>query len=266
MQIDLATLAGLVFGISIVSIAIASGSDFSIFLNWPGFLIVMGGTFAATMIKFPISGVFVSMPVGFKAAFSNEREQASDIVDLAAKIVKHARKNGLISLQNAKVSNLFLRKGLQLCADGKDEEFIRKVLTEHMAQEIRREKDGALVFHAIGESAPAFGMFGTLVGLVQMLSNMSDPTTIGPAMAVAMLTTLYGVLIAQLIAFPISEKLKRKVGYNQNLRELVLESVIQIQKLENPTTLRDVLAPYLPSEAKGERRQETGDRRKSANA
>ena len=114
MKIDLATLAGLVVGIAVVSIAIASGSNFSIFINLPGFMIVVGGTFAATMIKFPITGVFVAMPVGLKAAFSNDKEQASDIVDLAVKIVKSARKKGLVSLQNAKVSNQFLKKGLQL--------------------------------------------------------------------------------------------------------------------------------------------------------
>jgi len=260
MKIDLATLAGLVVGIAVVSIAIASGSNFSIFINLPGFMIVVGGTFAATMIKFPITGVFVAMPVGLKAAFSNDKEQASDIVELAVKIVKSARKKGLVSLQNAKVNNQFLKKGLQLCADGKDENFIRKVLTEQMAQEIKKEQVGGLIFHAIGESAPAFGMFGTLVGLIQMLSNMSEPSTIGPAMAVALLTTLYGVLISQLIAFPIAEKLARKASGGQNLRALILESVVQIQQLQNPTTLRDVLAPFLPgSEGRGERRQKARD-------
>ena len=120
------------------------------------------------------------------------------------------------------------------------------MLTEEITQEIRREEVGANVFRSIGDSAPAFGMFGTLVGLIQMLADMTNPTTIGPAMAVAMLTTLYGVLIAQLIAYPISEKLLSKISRQQELRELLLECIIQIQGLQNPTTLFDILEPYLP--------------------
>ena len=207
---DIATLLGLVFGITVVSLAILTGSDFTIFLNMPGALIVVGGTFAATMIKFPLSGVFISMPVGLKAAFMNDREKPRDYITLSVKLVKKARKKGLISLEKEKIRNPFFRKGIQLCADGRDLDYIRKILTQEMAQSIQREEVGARVFLAIGEAAPAFGMFGTLVGLVQMLSNMKDPTTIGPAMAVALLTTLYGVLVANLIALPIADKLEDK--------------------------------------------------------
>ena len=128
----------------------------------------------------------------------------------------------------------------------KDGEFIRKVLVEEIQQEIRREEVGANVFKAIGDSAPAFGMFGTLVGLIQMLSNMTDPSTIGPAMAVAMLTTLYGVLLSQLLAYPISEKLTMKIDRQTALSELILECIVQIQQLQNPTALKDILEPYLP--------------------
>jgi chemotaxis protein MotA len=247
MKIDLGTLSGLFFGITIVTLAIASGSDFSIFINIPGFAIVVGGTFAATMVKFPISGVFVSMPIGLKAAFSNDNERSADLINTTIRLVKLARKKGLVTLEKQKVSNPFFTKGLQLCADGKDADFIRKVLTEEMSQEIRREEIGSKVFKAIGDSAPAFGMFGTLVGLIQMLSNMDDPTTIGPAMAVAMLTTLYGVLISHLFALPISAKLISKARRQQTQRSLILECVIQIQQLQNPTSLRDILEPYLSS-------------------
>jgi chemotaxis protein MotA len=246
MKIDFATLAGLIFGVTIVGLAIASGSDFKIFLNLPGFMIVAGGTLAATMIKYPITGVFISMPVGFGAAFTNDKSKAIDYINLTIRLVKIARKSGLQALEGEKIDNLFYKKGIQLCADGKSPEFIRKLLTEEITQEIRREEVGANVFRSIGDSAPAFGMFGTLVGLIQMLADMTNPATIGPAMAVAMLTTLYGVLIAQLIAYPISEKLLSKISRQQELRELLLECVIQIQGLQNPTTLFDILEPYLP--------------------
>lgn len=246
MKIDFATLAGLMFGVGIVGLAIASGSNFYIFLNLPGFMIVAGGTIAATMIKYPITGVFISMPLGFKAAFTNDNSRSLDYINLTIKLVKRGRKNGLRTLEKVKISNTFYKKGIQLCADGKEPDFIRKVLTEEIAQEIRREQVGANVFRSIGDSAPAFGMFGTLVGLIQMLSNMTDPSTIGPAMAVAMLTTLYGVLISQLIAYPISEKLVSKITRQQEQRELIMECIIQIQALQNPTSLADILEPYLP--------------------
>lgn len=243
---DLATIAGLVIGISVVTLAILVGSDMWIFINIPGLLIVGGGTFAATMVRFPLAGVFVAMPVGLKAAFTNEREGPRDYIDQAIELVKRARKSGLHTLENVKIRNEFFRKGLQLVADGRDLDYIRKILTQEMALSIQRAELGSSVYSAIGEAAPAFGMFGTLVGLVQMLSSMNDPDTIGPAMAVALLTTLYGVLIANLIALPIADKLERKVEEDRANRALIIECVFQIQQKQNPTAMQEILEPYLP--------------------
>jgi chemotaxis protein MotA len=133
-----------------------------------------------------------------------------------------------------------------MVADGRDLDYIRKILTQDMALSIQREEMGARVFMAIGESAPAFGMFGTLVGLVQMLSSMSDPTTIGKAMAVALLTTLYGVLIANLIALPIADKLAAKSEQEKASRSLIIECVFQIQQRTNPTAMMEILEAFLP--------------------
>ena len=243
---DFATLSGLIIGVTVVTLAIMTGSDLNIFLNLPGFLIVFGGTFAATMIKFPLSGVFISLPVGIKAAFTNERDKPRDYIKLAIRLSKQARKAGLLSLEKVRIKNPFFRKGVQLCADGRDLEYIRKVLTQEMALSIQREEVGARVFLSMGEAAPAFGMFGTLVGLVQMLSNMNDPTTIGGAMAVALLTTLYGVLVANLIALPIADKLQAKSAQEKEYRSLIIECVFQIQQMQNPTAMRDILEPHLP--------------------
>ena len=162
------------------------------------------------MIKFPLSGFFIFMPVGMKAAFTNDSDQPRDYIKLAIKLVKKGRKSGLISLENEKFRNPFFKKGIQLCADGRDFDCIRKVLTPEMAHSIQREEVGARVFQTIGGAASAFGMFGTLVGLVQMLSNMSDPSSIGPAMTISLLTTLYGVLLVNLIALPIADKFGRE--------------------------------------------------------
>ncbi len=254
---DIATLLGLVIGVSVVTLAIMTGSELSIFLNLPGFLIVCGGTFAATLIKFPISGVFVAFFVGIKAAFVNEKESPREIVDLTMRLVKRARKVGLLGLEKVRVRNTFFRKGVQLCVDGREADVIRKMMTREMELAIQRQEVGERVFRAIGESAPAFGMVGTLVGLVQMLSSMSDPTTIGRAMAVALLTTLYGVLIAQLIALPISDKLEAKNEIERGNRVLIIEAIVQIHERNNPTAVLDILEAYLPEKQRG---QDNGDR------
>jgi chemotaxis protein MotA len=243
---DFATLAGLFIGLTVVGSAILTGSDFNIFLNLPGILIVMGGTFAATMIKFPMAGFLSSLPVGIKAAFTNDRTNPREFIKQSIAMSKRARKSGLVSLDGVKLKNQFFAKGVQLCADGRDLDYIRMILTREMARTIQQEEQSAKVYAAIGDAAPAFGMFGTLVGLVQMLANMNDPTTIGPAMAVAMLTTLYGVLIANLIALPIADKLEAKTEIQKATRGLIIECVFQIQQMTNPTEMEEVLEPFLP--------------------
>lgn len=254
---DIATLLGLVIGVSVVTLAIMTGSSLDIFLNLPGFLIVIGGTFAATLIKFPISGVFVAFFVGIKVAFINEKESPREIIDLTMRLVKRARKVGLLGLEKIKVGNTFFRKGVQLCVDGRDVEFIRKMMTREMEMTIQRQEVGEKVFRAIGESAPAFGMVGTLVGLVQMLSTMNDPTTIGRAMAIALLTTLYGVLIAQLVALPISDKLEAKNLLERANRILIIESIVQIHERNNPTAVFDILEAYLPEKQRNRRSEDS---------
>lgn len=243
---DFATVAGMLVGLMVVAGAISTGSELGIFFDLPGLLIVIGGTFAAIMVKFPLHAVFVAMPVGFKAAFRNDKEQPRDYIRQAMSISKLVRKSGVIAAEGVKVRNPFFKKGLQMVADGRDLDYIRKVLTQDMALAIQRDEIGAKVFMAIAEFAPAFGMFGTLVGLVQMLSNMDDPTTIGRGMAVALLTTLYGVLVANLIAIPIADKLEDKRQREMSLRSLIIECVFQIQQQQNPTAMMEILEAYLP--------------------
>ena len=253
---DFATLAGLFIGVTVVTLAILTGSDFAIFLNLQGMLIVLGGTFAATMIKFPMSGFMTALPIGIKAAFTNDKTDPRDFIYQAVAMSKRARKSGLVSLDGVKLKNHFFAQGVQLCADGRDLDYISMMLTREMARSIQQEETGAKVYAAIGEAAPAFGMFGTLVGLVQMLANMEDPATIGPAMAVAMLSTLYGVLIANLIALPIADKIEGKSAIEKTTRDLIIECVFQIQQMNNPTEMEEVLEPFLgkkrrPSDGKG---------------
>ncbi|MGB0681562.1 MAG: motility protein A [Magnetovibrionaceae bacterium] len=243
---DFTTLAGLIIGIVVVTLAVLTESSVDIFLNLPGFLIVVGGTFAATLVKFPIANVASAFTVGVRAAFRNEKEGPRDLIHLALQLTKRARKAGLLALENVVIHNNFFRKGIQLLVDGRDIETVKKMLTREMELAIQRQDVAARVFRAIGESAPAFGMVGTLVGLVQMLSAMSDPTSIGRAMAVALLTTLYGALIAHLVALPIADKLEAKNEVESANRRLIIESVVQIHAKQNPAVLVEILEAYLP--------------------
>lgn len=256
---DITTIVGLITGIVVVTLAIMTGSDLAIFLNLPGFLIVVGGTFAATLIKFPLYNVLVAFTVGIRAAFVNEIDEPRELINQAIRLTKYARKNGLVKLENAKVPNTFFRKGVQLCADGRDVDFIRKMLTREMDLAIQRQEMGSRVFSAIGESAPAFGMFGTLVGLIQMLSQMDDPTRIGMAMAVALLTTLYGVLIANLVSLPIADKLMTKTEQERENRLLIIESIAQIHEKQNPTVVIEILESYLPEKQRQRAAGEAGN-------
>ncbi|MCG8510369.1 MAG: MotA/TolQ/ExbB proton channel family protein, partial [Rhodospirillales bacterium] len=255
---DITTVVGLITGIAVVTLAIMTGSDLGIFLNIPGILIVIGGTFAATLIKFPLSTVWTAFTVGLRAVFVSETDDPRALIDQAIKLTRQARKRGLVGLEKVKVSNSFFKKGIQLCADNHELDFIRTMLTKEMDMAIQRQEISARVFMAIGDSAPAFGMFGTLVGLVQMLSQMDDPTRIGQGMAVALLTTLYGVLIAHLAALPIADKLLAKTEQERDNRMLIMESIVQIHNKQNPSFLVEILESHLPEKLR--RGEEPGGR------
>ena len=252
---DLATVFGFLFGVCVVAAAIGAGGDFGLFVNVPGMLIVIGGTFASTMIKFPVSALFVSMPIGLKLALTNTNYNAVDFITDSMEYCKEARSSsrGLLALEShiPKVKHLFFAKGLQLVVDGGEEAYIREMLRQEMDQAILRQTLAYKVFFSIGEAAPAFGMFGTLVGLIQMLSSLDDPTKVGAGLAVALLTTLYGVLISYLFAMPIAEKLDQKAESDMENRKLIMECIILIKQKKNPTLMYDTLESYLPESVRG---------------
>ncbi|MFC1673403.1 MotA/TolQ/ExbB proton channel family protein [Pseudomonadota bacterium] len=243
---DFATLIGLVVGIAVVIAAILIGSGLDLFLNLPGFLIVVGGTLAATFVKFPMKNVFSALKTGASSAVKNVYEDPRGLIDVSLELAETARKNGLLALEGVQVENQFFRRGIKLCVDGHPLEVVRGALVRDIELSIHRNEEGAKIFKAIGDSAPAFGMIGTLVGLVQMLANMDDPNTIGPAMAVALLTTLYGAVISNLIALPISDKLETKTEEERLSKELILEAITQIHARQSPMILADILEAFLP--------------------
>lgn len=258
---DIATLLGLVIGVGVVLMAVLTGSDLWIFINIPGLLIVVGGTFAATLIKFTLSSVLVALKVGLKAALTNATNDPREIIDQSLEMAALARKSGVLALEGREIPNAFMGHGIRLCIDGHGLDVVRKVMTSEKDQNQVRNEEGSKIFRAIGDSAPAFGMIGTLVGLVQMLANMDDPKTIGPAMAIALLTTLYGALIANLICLPIADKLESKIDSGRVTSDLIIEAVSQIHQRQSPMILGDILEAYLPENQRrgGEGSEDEGE-------
>lgn len=242
---DFATLLGLVGGIAVIVAAVTSGSDVSIFVNAPGFMIVLGGTLAATLIKFSLSHVVSAFRVAFKA-FRYELDRPEDLISQANGLAELVRKNGVLALDGEETGNEFFQKGIQLAVDGHPPEFVDHALKEDMRRSAERHEIGQRIFRAIGESAPAFGMIGTLVGLVQMLVNMNEPEALGPAMAVALLTTLYGALIANLLALPIADKLELRGLQERINHSLIIDSMMAIQQGQHPRLMDEVLSAYVP--------------------
>ena len=244
---DFATLSGLIAGIIVVAAALSTGSDLMIFLNLPSALLVVGGTAAAVFIKFPLKACVVSFAVGLRTAFINTRERPQELIAIAVELAHIMRKRGKLAFDNADINNPFFKKGAQFIADDYKPDLIRKAMTLEMYHSIDRQEMSERVYRAIGESAPAFGMIGTLVGLVQMLVELDDPSKIGMGMAVALLTTLYGALIANLLALPIAEKLAMRSQYVRNNQELIIEAILQIQQQQNPRVLEELLYGYVAS-------------------
>jgi len=242
---DIATIIGLVGGSVLVVAAIISGGSLLLFINIPSILIVVGGTAATAFIRFGMGDVINSVKVAmnvFSSKLSVPQEIIKDIVNLA----NIARKNGLIVLEQQPIDDPFLKKAIMYCVDGHEAEFIEEVLKKEVNLTIERHDLGRKVFAAMGDAAPAFGMVGTLIGLVQMLSNMSDPSAIGPSMAVALLTTLYGALIANLFALPIADKLALRSQEEERNRHLIVEGVLGILKGINPRVMEEFLETFLP--------------------
>lgn len=249
---DLATLIGFIAGSLIILAAIVLGGDPSIFVNIPSVLVVVGGTAAATFMKFPMADCIYALKTGFSMAFKDEMTNTTELMDKIKHMANLARKDGLLALEDEPVANEFFKKGIQLCVDGQQPEFVKRVLENEMEKSIERMELGSKIFRGIGDAAPAFGMIGTLVGLVQMLANMSDAAAIGPSMAVALLTTLYGAIIANLICIPIADKLDMRYHYDRITKSLVIEGVIGIAQGESPHVLEEILTTYLQSAKSGD--------------
>ena len=183
---DIATGLGLIAGIIVLASLILMGGELSMFLDVHAFIVIFGGAFAATLIRFPLTSIFHGLPLGMKFAFTIRRTTQRDLVDEIAALAEIARKQGPIGLEKAQISDPFLAKGVRYVADGYDADFIRDSLERDRDNFLMHLNEGSKVYRSIGDCAPAFGMVGTLIGMVQMFANMTDPSKLGPYMAVAL--------------------------------------------------------------------------------
>jgi len=244
---DIATLVGIVSAFALVLSAILMGGSLGLFVNIPSVLIVVGGSLGATMINYPLPDMLKVVNV-VKNAFLHRQITAKEVISNFVSLAGIARREGILALEASanETSDQFMKKGLQLAVDGLEPGSIKEILETEVVAIQDRHKLGAEIFTTIGTFAPAMGMIGTLIGLVQMLQTMDDPSTIGPSMAVALLTTFYGALMANILCLPIAGKLRNRSGAEVMVKDLMTEGVISIAKGENPRVIEQKLNAYLP--------------------
>jgi chemotaxis protein MotA len=243
---DFATIAGVFSAFTLIYVAITSGGVFSLFLNLPSAILVFGCTLGSILVHYPFKDLLSSIKV-FKKAITIK---AIDPQERIAKLIQYstkARKEGILALQSvlSEVDDDFLAKGLQLAVDGQEPDSLKDMLEREIDFIQARHDRGADIFVAMGTYAPAMGMIGTLVGLVQMLQVMNDPTRIGPSMAIALLTTLYGAILANIICMPVAGKLKTRSAYEVLDKMLISEGLRLILRGENPRIIEQKLHAFV---------------------
>ncbi|MBS4049831.1 MotA/TolQ/ExbB proton channel family protein [Methylomonas rivi] len=248
---DLATLLGFIIANVIITAAILTGGSIMLFIDVPSILIVFGGTFGVSLMRLPIADFLRSFGVVGRA-FMNKKVDPNVLIEEAVTLADMARKNGLLALESAEVTDPFMKKGIRLCVDGYNPEFVKNLLQQDIDLMVSRNEVGQGMWKGVADLAPAMGMIGTLVGLVQMLANMSDPSAIGPAMAVALLTTLYGAMIANVFALPMIDKLASVQNYEKANKELVMNFIANLQEGTNPKVLKTLLNTYVAEKKRQE--------------
>ncbi|MEG3753160.1 flagellar motor protein PomA [Psychromonas arctica] len=242
---DLATLVGIIGAFGFVVMAMLLGGTIDMFIDVTSILIVFGGTAFVVMMKYNIGQFFGAVKIAMKA-FMFKTDSPEELIIKTVEMADAARKGGFLALEEAEITNPFMQKGVDMLVDGHDADVVRQTLQNDIRLTSERHEVGADIFKNFGDVAPAMGMIGTLIGLVAMLSNMDDPKSIGPAMAVALLTTLYGAVVANMVALPIADKLKLRAAEEKLNRSLILDGVLGIQDGQNPRVIEGVLRNYLP--------------------
>lgn len=246
---NISLIMGVAIGAVCTIISIMLEGDFGTYINGPSIFVVLGGTLGCIIASYPMEDLKKLVTLVKIAMGKNDvdlNEQIDEIIDMA----NIARKNGLLALED-KVNTMedpFLKKGVMLILDGTDPELVKNVLETEVYFMDERHSKYIGIFEKGSAAAPAFGMVGTLIGLINMLQQLNDPSTLGPAMAVALITTFYGVLLANLIFNPISSQLSIKNQLEQIQKDIVIEGILSIQDGENPRVIKDKLMAFISNE------------------
>lgn len=243
---DLGTLIGLIATLIVVLAAI--NTNIVYFIDIPSVFVVVGGTLGVTLIKYRLSELLNSFKLAIQAAFFEKSESPQQLIELATSLTKIVQKEGIIALEGQEIKNSYFSKGIDLVMDGHSPEFTEKVLRNEMANTIEASETGVNLLTGMADSAPAMGMIGTLIGLVIMLQNMSGPDAIGPGMAIALITTLYGAVIAQVFCIPLAEKLKLRTKETKETKdtlELIIQGVLSIQQGQSAIIMNQLLETYV---------------------
>jgi len=248
---DIATITGIISGGVLVFVAIFMGGGVAIFFNVPSLMITVGGTIAATLTNFPLAKVIGTVKVA-KNVFMHKEPHPSGIIGKLVEFGIKARRDGILVLEEQieQEEDSFLQKGLRLAVDGTDPDVIREILSRDLDFLEQRHETGHKIFKAMGAFAPAFGMIGTLIGLVQMLRTLDDPSKIGMGMATALLTTFYGAIMANMVFIPMAGKLEYRTTQELMVKGLMIEGVLAIQSGDNPRIIEEKLKAFISPEVR----------------
>ncbi|MBE0367203.1 flagellar motor protein PomA [Pseudoalteromonas sp. MMG013] len=254
---DLATVIGILGAIGLIAMSMFMSSDgeVAMFADSASAVIVFGGSLFIVLSNFTMPQFFGIGKVMGKA-FMFKIETPEELIEKAVELADSARKGGFLALEEAEIPNAFMRKGVDMLVDGHDADVVRATLQKDISLTSSRHEQGASLFKSLADIAPAMGMIGTLIGLVAMLSNMDDPKAIGPAMAVALLTTLYGAFLANVVAIPIQVKLELRKDEEEQNQRLILDAILGIQDGQNPKVIEGILKNYLAESKRGTDKEE----------
>ena len=240
---DIASILGIV--LFIIGMMIGIGDELSIFIQQQGIFIVFVGSSGACLLRCQLSEYFLLFPTIFKI-FRHKVDKPTDLIDQMVELATIARKDGMIALESQEISNRMLDKGVRALVDGNDARYIKSALQKDTTITAARHESARGVLQSMGDIAPAMGMIGTLIGLVKLLKNLeSNPGGIGEAMSTALLTTLYGAILANGFCLPMVQKLENYAKREEANNEMIIEGVIFIQGGGNPRLLEDLLSSYL---------------------
>ena len=244
---DIASVLGLLVGIAILAYAACAGGEPGFFLDYPAMALIAGGSMAAVFLSFPMKAVLGAGNV-IKQVFFNRAPNFTKVITDMVSYAEVARRDGILSLENMTkdIKDEFVVKGIQMAVDGLDPEVIEQILNSELECMAERHQRAKAITDSLVVYGPAYGMVGTLFGLADMFRNMDDPKKIGPGMAVALLATLYGCVVANVLAGPIGNKLARLSDEEQLAKQIVIRGIMSIQSGDNPRIVEQKLKSFLP--------------------